>query len=50
MVETLFVGRIVGAALLSVALFISALVKKNALISVVIIILGIALFILLGGN
>lgn len=50
MVETVFIARVVGASLLSLALFISAFVKKNALISTVIIILGIALFILLSGN
>ncbi|MBI1968580.1 hypothetical protein HYS49_01590 [Candidatus Woesearchaeota archaeon] len=50
MAETLFVARIIGASLLSVALFISAFIKKNALISTVIIIMGIALFILLSGN
>ncbi len=47
MAEALFVSRIVGASLLSVALFITAFIKKNALISTVIIILAFALFLLL---
>ncbi len=50
MTETLFIGRIIGATLLSAALFISAFIKKNALISTVIIILGIALFLLLSAQ
>ncbi len=50
MVEEIFVARLIGASLLSVALFVSAFIKKNALISTVIIILGIALFILLSGQ
>ncbi len=50
MVEVLFLSRIVGAALLSVALFVSAFSKRNALISIVIIILGLALFLLLSNQ
>jgi len=50
MADQLFVARIIGASLLSVALFISASIKKNALISTVIIIMGTALFIMLSGD
>ncbi|MDP3640000.1 MAG: hypothetical protein Q8R53_02235 [Nanoarchaeota archaeon] len=50
MAETLFIAILMGAFLLSIALFISASVKKNARISTAIIIMGTALFIMLSEN
>ena len=47
MAETLFLSKIIAASLLSVALFITAFVKKNAVISTVIIIIAIAIFLML---